>query len=200
MIKSTMNVKENIDISKYKKLIGFLKRSNDTYTPVKSKVFTMANVEQFVRQASDADYLLMKVILLFGINGACRRSELCDLLQTDVTDTGSIAVVTLRNTKTKKNRTFTVTSGCNGYNLYKKYVSLRPKIVKHNRFFISYNKGVCTKTPIGVQTIAKIPQNIAKFRNLPNFEQYTGHCFRRSSATFLADSGVDIQVLKRHGG
>ena len=26
------------------------------------------------------------------------------------------------------------------------------------------------------------------------------HCFRRSSASLLADCGVDISVLKRHGG
>ncbi|KAJ8914630.1 hypothetical protein NQ315_015368 [Exocentrus adspersus] len=31
-------------------------------------------------------------------------------------------------------------------------------------------------------------------------KNYTGHCLRRTSATFLADSGADIQTLKRHGG
>ncbi|KAJ8914344.1 hypothetical protein NQ315_011332 [Exocentrus adspersus] len=29
---------------------------------------------------------------------------------------------------------------------------------------------------------------------------YTGHCFRRTSASLLADSGASIDVLKRHGG
>lgn len=28
---------------------------------------------------------------------------------------------------------------------------------------------------------------------------YTGHSFRRTSATLLADSGADITTLKRHG-
>ena len=31
-------------------------------------------------------------------------------------------------------------------------------------------------------------------------EGYTGHSFRRCSASFLADSGADLSVLKRHGG
>lgn len=29
---------------------------------------------------------------------------------------------------------------------------------------------------------------------------YTGHCYRRTSASLLADSGADILTLKRHGG
>jgi hypothetical protein len=29
---------------------------------------------------------------------------------------------------------------------------------------------------------------------------YTGHTFRRTSATLLADSGADLLTLKRHGG
>jgi integrase len=32
-------------------------------------------------------------------------------------------------------------------------------------------------------------------KNIP-----TGHSFRRSSATLLADSGADVTVVKRHGG
>ena len=45
-----------------------------------------------------------------------------------------------------------------------------------------------------------MPQVVAKFLNLPNPEEYTGHCFRRSSATILVDSGADLTSLKRHGG
>jgi hypothetical protein len=33
----------------------------------------------------------------------------------------------------------------------------------------------------------------------PNPELYTGHCFRRSSASLLAKSGADLFMLKRHG-
>ena len=40
---------------------------------------------------------------------------------------------------------------------------------------------------------------IATFLNLPNSNLYTGHCFRRSSATILIDAGGDLISLKRHG-
>ncbi|CAK1554950.1 unnamed protein product [Leptosia nina] len=45
-----------------------------------------------------------------------------------------------------------------------------------------------------------IPKEIATLLNLPEANEYTGHSFRRSSATLLADSGADLLTLKRHGG
>ena len=35
---------------------------------------------------------------------------------------------------------------------------------------------------------------------MPESALYTSHAFHRSSATFLANAGADINVLKRHGG
>ena len=43
-------------------------------------------------------------------------------------------------------------------------------------------------------------REIAAFLRLPNPENYSGHSFRRSSATLLVDAGADITTLKRHGG
>lgn len=45
-----------------------------------------------------------------------------------------------------------------------------------------------------------ICRDIAQYLNLPDANLYTGHAFRRTSATLLADSGADITTLKRHGG
>ncbi|KAJ8911108.1 hypothetical protein NQ315_003370 [Exocentrus adspersus] len=53
---------------------------------------------------------------------------------------------------------------------------------------------------IGTNKIRKAPKEIATYLRLPDAESYTGHCFRRSSATLLADSGADFVSLKRHGG
>lgn len=35
---------------------------------------------------------------------------------------------------------------------------------------------------------------------LDDADRYTGHSFRRTSATLLADSGANITTIKRHGG
>jgi hypothetical protein len=52
-------------------------------------------------------------------------------------------------------------------------------------------------SPMGINSIAQIPQKIAKFLNLQNPQQYTGHCFRRSASTFLANQGISLLNLKR---
>lgn len=43
-------------------------------------------------------------------------------------------------------------------------------------------------------------KEIATFLKLPNHQEYTGHCFRRSSATMLVNAGGDLLTLKHHGG
>ena len=45
-----------------------------------------------------------------------------------------------------------------------------------------------------------MPQEIAKFLALPNPNDYTGHSFRRTSATLLVDAGGNMESLKRHRG
>ncbi|KAJ8968081.1 hypothetical protein NQ317_016085 [Molorchus minor] len=46
----------------------------------------------------------------------------------------------------------------------------------------------------------KISSVVASYLKLPDVACYTGHCLRRSSATLLADAGVDITTIKRHAG
>ena len=43
---------------------------------------------------------------------------------------------------------------------------------------------------------AKVPSEIAKCLNLPNPENYTGHCLRRSLATCMASSNATGQELQ----
>lgn len=113
-------------------------------------------------------------------------------------------MVKLEGTKTKIDRTFAIVPGnLRGINLLeivRKYLSLRPTGTPHNRFFINYIKEKCTRQPVGIHKIGNVPSIVAKYLCLPNASSYTGHCFRRSSATALANSGVDIVGIKRHGG
>lgn len=117
----------------------------------------------------------------------------------------SSILVQLRQTKTKIPRIFTIVDCNNGDNLNfltgtKKYIAVRPKSANHLRFFLSYKKGKCSMQPVGKNTMGKLPSVVAKYLKLPNPEGYTGHCFRRSSATLLADSGADLLAVKLHGG
>lgn len=40
----------------------------------------------------------------------------------------------------------------------------------------------------------------ANYLNLPDTDRYTGHSFRRTSATILIDAGANIITLKLHEG
>lgn len=142
--------------------------------------------------------------MIIGIFGACRREEITNLMRRDVQDEGEYIKITLPNTKTKIMREFAITEGnipgISCLDLFRKYKDLRPSHTKHDRFFLTYRGGKCTQQPVGVNTIGGIPKKIATALGLSESVNYTGHCFRRSSASLLADAGADMHTLKRHGG
>lgn len=66
------------------------------------------------------------------------------------------------------------------------------------RFFRRIGKnGKPSVQPIGVNSLGKFPQMMADFLQLEG--NFTGHAFRRSSATILADRGANLVQLKRLG-
>lgn len=137
--------------------------------------------------------------LIFGLNGACRGCELVNLKVEDVENhSNELLLINVKETKTKKNRSFIVQGQYT--KIIHKYQALRPTNMENNRFFINYRNGKCTRQAIGKNKISNMPKEIAKYLKLKDVELYTGHCFRRTSATFLADSGADITSIKRHGG
>lgn len=140
----------------------------------------------------------MQVVLIMGIMGACRSDEMYKMKIHDFEDLGTAVLVHIPNTKTKTSRKFTVTGEY--ANIVKKYWNLQPSNVNDAYFFLIYQKGKCTVQKIGINKIGNMGKQIASYLKLPNPELYTGHCFRRSSATILIDSGEDITTLKRHGG
>jgi integrase len=84
--------------------------------------------------------------------------------------------------------------------LIRQYITLRPQHTKHTRFFVFYRNNKCSTNPVGINTFAKIPCTVAQFLKLDQPQLYTGHCFRRSSASILSDSGADFAAIKRLGG
>lgn len=204
MLKKTIQVKHDVNISSYKKLIAYLKKLSVGYEPKKSMTLSKDEVETFIKNAPDETYLMKKVVLILGVAGACRRDELTKMSVDDIDDKGSILIVKIPDSKTNKSRVFTLTDDDNldiSYlEMYRKYLKLRPLGISTSRLFLKYAKGVCIKQPVGVNTMAKIPTEVATFLNLPNPERYTGHCFRRTSATLLVEAGGNMTQLKRHGG
>ncbi|XP_039439555.1 uncharacterized protein LOC120420554 [Culex pipiens pallens] len=204
MLRTMINVKIGIDISGFMNLKSFLKRKSDGYRPKKTKIFTKEHIFKFLKEAEDSVHLATKVALIIGVYGACWREKIMKLSLDDIEDLKDSIKITIPNTKTKIMRQFIVTKGeapgVDMVKLFRLYAEKRAAGTGHSRFFVSYRFGKCTKQAMGINTIAKLPRIIAEHLKLPSPELYTGHCFRRSSASLLADSGVDISVLKRHGG
>lgn len=136
--------------------------------------------------------------MIFGIYGATRADELTRVDVADVTQQQNVFVINILHTKTNVTRTFTVENEFAEYII--KYRNLRPSKLSTTRFFINYQKGKCTNQPIGKNKFLGTPKVIATYLNLKDPYLYTGHSFRRTSATLLADAGADLLTLKRHGG
>lgn len=130
---------------------------------------------------------------------ACRRHELTKLKVEDVQDKGDVMIIKILDTKNNKPRTSCVTEPL-WINIIKKYMALRPPGTELRRFFLFYAKNKCSRQAVGLHSFGSMPYKIASFLKLENPSAYTGHCFRRSSATVLAGHGADITTLKRHGG
>lgn len=64
MLRTTLEVRQNINIATYGKLKTFLKRKSDGYKAKKSKTFTPDEINMFIENADDKKYLATKV----GIN------------------------------------------------------------------------------------------------------------------------------------
>ncbi|KAJ3655680.1 hypothetical protein Zmor_014801 [Zophobas morio] len=201
MLRATINIKhDKINIATYPKLIALLKRKADGFKSKKSKTLTSKNINDFLQNAPDTQYLFMKVVLIIAVSGACRKQELRNIKPEHVQDTGESLIITIPDSKTKTQRSFVVPKTF--YPTCKKYMNLRPSgdDTKSLPFFLNYINQKCTKQCVGINKIGSVPKNIAEYLGLPDPKQYTGHCFRRSSATILVDAGGDLLALKRHGG
>lgn len=103
---------------------------------------------------------------------------------------GNLFLVKIPGTETTKARSFTVTDEF--YKIVKKYVDLRPALVPSDRFFLAYKSGKCSLQPVGKNKLGSMAKEIATYLDLPDANQYTGHCFRRTSASVLIDSGANM--------
>lgn len=61
MLRSTLKVFRNVDISKYGKLNSYLKVESKFYRPKKAKMLERHHIDSFLEDAPDAEYLMTKV-------------------------------------------------------------------------------------------------------------------------------------------
>ncbi|KAJ8912672.1 hypothetical protein NQ315_011031 [Exocentrus adspersus] len=198
--KSVKSLKEEIFLAYFFQLN---RKQSLGFKPKKSKVFNKQEIAKFLHEVPNDVYLMIKIVAIFGLAGACRRDELAKITLDDIEENEDIVIINIPNSKNHTSRSFVISNKINDGNLmslYKKYKNLRKPETPHKRFFVAYKKGKCTVQCVGVNTFGKIPSEIAAYLQLPNPQLCTGHSFRRSSASILADTGEGITSIKRLGG
>ncbi|KAF7998546.1 hypothetical protein HCN44_010954 [Aphidius gifuensis] len=159
MLKSTLRVKDDFDLDNFKKLKAYLKKQNKGSIAKKSRILFSEDITRFCNEADDQIHLARKVMLIVGVFGACRRSEIHDLTMEQVQDNNKELIFHLPKTKNDVPRSFII-GDKHLYDICKKYMALRPVDKKINLFFIYYRNGKCTVQPIGVNTISKVPFDV----------------------------------------
>jgi hypothetical protein len=61
MLKAMFKTYNNIDISKYGKLVAYLKNQSRVYKPKKARVLEKDHIEKFLETAPNSEYLMAKV-------------------------------------------------------------------------------------------------------------------------------------------
>lgn len=114
----------------------------------------------------------------------------------DIKKENNIYLVKIPDTNTHNPRTFVVEGNfCND-----EYITARPSNLISNKFFLCYRNGKIINQVMGINKIGMLPKEIATYLELPDANSYTGHTFRRTSATLLTNGGASMTTLKRHGG
>lgn len=134
-----------------------------------------------------------------GYSGACRREELVKMTINDLEFKDNCILVTVPKTKNGVPRLFIVKEAL-WILLIKQYIAVRPANTTHTRLFLTFRNGYCINSPIGINKMVAMPKIIATILKLANPHTFTGHCFRRSSISHLANKGSDLITIKRHGG
>lgn len=141
---------------------------------------------------------LFQIVCILGIFGCMRGCELVKLRIQDEIEQGNLFQIWIIDSKSPDDRYFTIHGpSCN---VLKKYIRLRPADIERERFLLSYYNGRCTNQVIGKDKFEKMPFRIAEFSGLPDAERYTGHSFRRSSASLFANTGAGIDAVMNLGG
>jgi site-specific recombinase XerD len=165
MLRQTISLNLGVDIKAFAKVQALLKRGSTNHVAKKSAAFSRTNIEKFLCEADDQQFLHVKVVALFSLFGACRKSEILALTIDDVSDAGAHVLVTIRESKTGPCSFVIVGAGDSKMNAllyFRQYINLRPKNAP-NRLFLGMRDSKCTRQPIGRNTIAGYPKKMLNY-------------------------------------
>ena len=194
------------DLKQLPRLSKYLKRETHLYVAKQSKVFKPEEIHKVLlhcQQSSSPKDTLMGVIISLMYYGLLRCTDVLRINVQDVSiDRGGKVIVKFDHTRKRVNFGFTFWVPHLYAPLYKKYFCEleRSNAKRNTRFLKNYNSKAGTRTKqTGKNMVTKSIHHMCLILGISDSEGYTTHCFRRSAATNLADAGVSLVNLKRHG-
>lgn len=204
-VNKRLKMEQHDDVLKHPVVKEYLKKLSKNHIPKKASVFNLEHMHRYLREAPNTtDHLLKKAVFIVGIFGGCRMSEICDLTFDDVSqlddENYSIRIKKSKTDPAGIGHSFMITkrddvNHC-PYSILQDYFNKFDD--KSGRIWRKFKQnGTPSNNPIGINTLSKYPKEIANYLSLDG--DFSGHSFRRSSATILADNGCSTLQLKRHG-
>jgi len=183
-----------------------LKSYEAGYKRKTSMIFSLLDINKFLETAPNENYFLhMKAVAVISFSGGLRCADLVSILCNDLEFDG-ITGYWIKYTVSKQ-----ATAVTNKFNVamnYSQYITnycnrLRELKIFETRLWKTYRtkrdgSSYYTSQPMGIHVLSKIPMEIAKFLGLSNKESYTGHAFRRSTASAMAESGATTSLMRTH--
>lgn len=194
-----------------KKVTQYLQKCLKAETPKQASTFSSENILEIMRLPDTLSYLQIKVVTIFAIYCATRIGELSNFNQDSFypDEKNGRYVVIIKSSKTSNvaeqmyipfidgnlNCKNIIESYLFQINEYTRLNAVEdPKIlwrtIRNERFINS---------TIGINTMGKFPLKIAEILKLPNPSSFTGHSFRRSAATVLANHGSSQEQIMAVG-
>ena len=196
--------KHGIKLNKLLKLNRYLKAVTSSYVCKKSKVFSAEEIDNllnFCMESEDPFHTTIGVGVSLMYYGLLRCSDVLKIRYADVQfDKKGRIEVSFDHARKRKNPGFTYLIPSLYGKLFQKYNKQLPEsILPSDTYLRKYVKQFnCRKTVLGPRAVSKFVNICCEILHRDPVG-YTGHAFRRSAATNLADAGVSFVNLKRHG-
>jgi len=157
---------------------------------------------------SEGATLLTKLVMVFGFYGCLRSVSEIHSIQWNswkIDDSGYFISYTPAKTRhtSPQPKTFhlprfedPLVCPCK---MLEDYIKCFPNPPSTGNLLKTCRNGKFITSNIGVNTLSNLGKRVAEFLGLPTPEIYTGHCWRRTSATAFVDTGASLEELKRLG-
>jgi len=191
------------------KINKFIKTLESTAIKKKAPAFSWDELFAYLKVTpNEPKFFTIKLYVLFAYFGAMRTSETLEITADDVTISKEGLYVKIIRKKTDKAHIGEIKlipkmndpllCAVTIFALYRTVTTHIPQ----ERLWIKYDirRGKFVNSPIGKNTLAKNAMLVATALFKPDPSLFTGHSFRVSSATALADAGASVIALKNLGG